>query len=228
MMKITYCGHSCLMVEQDGKRVIIDPFLSGNPQSGMSPDSIHVDAVLLTHGHSDHFGDALQIAKANNCTIIAIHELAGYCASKGAAVHGMNVGGAFSFEGFRVKYTQAFHSNSVETENGFAHAGVAAGILLTMGDKTLFHAGDTALFSDLKLIGELNRIDIAALPIGDNYTMGPDEAVIAARWINAKDIIPLHYNTFPVIRQDPGRFVDMLKEEGLTGHAMASGDVIEI
>lgn len=227
-MKITYFGHSCLYVENDGKKVIIDPFLSGNPASGVSPGDLEVDAVLLTHAHDDHFGDTVAIAKQNGCPVVAIFELAMHCGRLGLNAHGMNTGGSYSFDGFRVKYTQALHSSSLREGDQFLYAGPAAGILLTMGDKTLFHAGDTDLYGDLKLIGERNAIDVAALPIGDNFTMGPDDAAVAAQWLRTKQVIPVHYNTFPAIRQDAGRFASLLSEYGIACRALTSKESIVV
>lgn len=227
-MKITYFGHSCLYVEQDGKRVIIDPFLSGNPQSGVSPQEIEVDAVLLTHGHDDHFGDTIEIAKRNGCPVVAVFELAMYCAKEGVQAHGMNIGGAYNFDGFRVKFTQAFHGNSYRVGDQYLYAGQPAGILLTMGGTTLYHAGDTSLFSDMKMIGDMNDIAVAALPIGDNFTMGPEDAAVAAQWLNAKRVIPVHYDTFPPIRQDAQRFASMLEERGIVCHVLKSKESVTI
>jgi L-ascorbate metabolism protein UlaG (beta-lactamase superfamily) len=227
-MKVTYYGHSALLVESAGGKVIIDPFLSGNPNSGIAPAEIKVDAVLLTHGHSDHFGDAIEIAKSNNCPIFAVYELADYCMGKGAQVKHMNIGGAHTYEGITVKYTPAFHSSSIQEGDTWIYAGQAAGILLTIDGKTLFHAGDTALFGDLRLIGERNAIDVAALPIGDMLTMGPDDALLAARWLRADKVIPLHYNTFPAIAQDGGEFCDKLRSEGIEGFPLLPGESIEI
>lgn len=227
-MKITYFGHSCLYVEQDGKRVIIDPFLSGNPQSGVSPEEIEVDAVLLTHGHDDHFGDTIEIAKRNGCPVVAVFELAMYCAKEGVQAHGMNIGGAYNFDGFRVKFTQAFHGNSYRVGDQYLYAGQPAGILLTMGGTTLYHAGDTSLFSDMKMIGDMNDIAVAALPIGDNFTMGPEDAAVAAQWLNAKRVIPVHYDTFPPIRQDAQRFASMLEERGIVCHVLKSKESVTI
>ncbi|WP_458119768.1 metal-dependent hydrolase [Paenibacillus sp. Z6-24] len=228
-MKITYYGQSCLLVEEDGKKVIIDPFLSGNPQVNIDLKDIQVDAVILTHGHADHYGDTVEIAQNNNCPVIAIVELAQYAASKGAPeVVGMNLGGAKQFDGFKVKFTLAFHTSSIQDGDQVVYLGEPAGILLTMGSKTLYHAGDTALFGDMKLIGELNKIDAAALPIGDFYTMGPEDALLAAEWLKAGHVIPVHYNTFPAIEQDGDAFVAELQKKGLQGSVLQVGESVDI
>lgn len=227
-MKITFYGHACLLVEHDGKRVLIDPFLSGNPASVIQPGEIKADAIVLTHGHSDHFGDTVEIAKRNDCPVIAVFELAGICQAKGTKSHGMSIGGAFDFEGFRVKLTPAWHSSSVRDGDHIIYAGGAAGVVLTMGGKNLYHAGDTALFSDLKLICEFHDIDAAALPIGDNFTMGPEEAVLAAEWVRPKVVIPIHYNTFPVIRQDPFAFQTAVEAKGIACRPLAPGQSLDV
>lgn len=222
-MKITYHGQSCFLIEHDAHRVIIDPFLSGNPNAHIQPSEVQVEAVLLTHGHSDHVLDAEPIARANEATIIAPYEVAMFYGQKGLKIHPMNLGGAFEFPFGKVKYTIAFHGSSIETENGTVYGGMPSGILLTMGGKTIYHAGDTALFGDMKIIGELNQIDVALLPIGDNFTMGPEDAVIAAEWLRAKHVIPMHYNTFDLIRQDGQAFVRDLEKKGMSGTALESG-----
>ncbi|MDR0268339.1 metal-dependent hydrolase [Paenibacillus sp.] len=227
-MKITYYGHSCVLVEEGGKRIIIDPFLSESPVSEISAKDIHVDAVLLTHGHSDHFGDCIEIAKANDCPVIAVFELAEYCQSQGVNAYGMNIGGSHSFDGFKVKYTLAFHTSSVSVGDTMVYAGEPGGILLTMGGKTFFHAGDTGLFGDMRLIGEMNEIDAAALPIGDFFTMGPDDALLAAKWLQADNVLPVHYNTFPVIKQDGVLFCERLRQEGIDGYPLQPGESFEI
>lgn len=227
-MNITYYGHSSMLVESGGKRVIIDPFLSGNPQSGVDPEQIKVDAVILTHGHDDHLGDAVEIATANDAPIIAVFELAAICEQRGAKTHAMNIGGSYDFGGFSVKYTLAFHGSSVSDNGQFLYAGMPAGVLLSMGGKTLYHAGDTALFGDMKLIGDMNRIDVAALPIGDNFTMGPEDAAIAAQWVKAKKVIPIHYNTFPAIEQDPQVFKDLLRIRNIECIILGAGESVQI
>lgn len=227
-MKITYYGHSCILVEEAGKRVIIDPFLTGNPTAKIAAEDVKVDAVLLTHGHADHFGDTLTIAKQNDCPVVAVYELAEYCQNHGVKAQHMNIGGSYQFDGFKVKYTLAFHSSSLEVNGTTVYMGQPAGILLTMGDKTIYHAGDTALFGDMKIIGELNDIDTAILPIGDVLTMGPEDAAIAAEWVGAKKVIPVHYNTFPFIEQDANSFAELLKSKGIEGAVLEPGASTEI
>ena len=223
-MKITYHGQSCVIVEHEGFRVIIDPFLSANPNAAIRVEDVKVQYVLLTHGHGDHILDAEPIAKANNATIIAADELTVYFASKGLNVHPMNIGGAHNFEFGRVKVTPALHSSSVDVEGTPQYAGMPSGILLTLGGKTIYHAGDTALFSDMKLIGDMHSVDVALLPIGDNFTMGPEDAAVAATWIHAKVTVPIHYNTFPLIAQDGQAFVEDVKKRGLDAKVLALGE----
>ena len=211
-MKVSYHGHSVVRVETDSHKIIIDPFITGNEKCDLDPDTIDVDVILLTHGHNDHVGDTMKIADRTGAQIVAINELAVYLGKKGYNAHGMNIGGAYDFDFGRVKYTQAFHSSSYEEEDGtFIYTGMPAGLLLTIGDKTIYHAGDTSLFSDLKLIGDMHDIDLAFLPIGDNFTMGPEEALVAADWVKADMVVPIHYNTFPVIEQDGKAFASKVR-----------------
>lgn len=226
-MKISYHGHSAVRVETDSHKILIDPFITGNGLSDLDPDTVEADVILLTHGHGDHVGDTMAIAERTGAQIVALNELAVYLGQKGFNAHGMNIGGAYDFDFGRVKFTQAFHSSSYEEEDGtFIYTGMPGGILLTINGKTIYHAGDTGLFSDLKLIGEMNEIDLAFLPIGDNFTMGPDDAVIAADWIKAKIVVPVHYNTFPVIEQDGDAFAEKVKTG--KGIALKVGESLEL
>ncbi|MFQ5585636.1 MAG: metal-dependent hydrolase, partial [Thermodesulfobacteriota bacterium] len=202
-MKITYHSHSCFQLEGADHSIIIDPFLTDNPLSKVTPEEIKVDTILVTHGHFDHVGDAVAIGKKNNATIIAPFELANYFQEKGAQSHPMHIGGGYDFPFGRVKLTIAHHGST--TESGAV--GNPCGFIITMENKTIYHAGDTGLFSDMKLIGELNAIDVALLPIGDNFTMGISDALKAVEFLQPKTVIPMHYNTFDVIMQDPHTFI---------------------
>ncbi|MRG87697.1 metal-dependent hydrolase [Salinibacillus xinjiangensis] len=226
-MKVSYHGHSIVRIETGNKTILIDPFISGNDQCDLQADTVKADVILLTHGHNDHVGDTVDIAKRNDALVVAPVELANYLGSKGLNTHPINLGGSHEFDFGRVKLTKAFHSSSFTEENGnMIYTGMPAGILFYAEGKTLYHAGDTGLFSDLKLIGERNDIDVAFLPIGDNFTMGPEDAALAAEWTRAKQVVPVHYNTFPVIQQDPNQYVELL-QPGI-GKVMNPGDEFEL
>lgn len=221
MPRLTFLGHSAFLVEGDKARIVFDPFLSGNPLAKMKAADIKVDYVILTHGHGDHLGDALEIARANDATIIAPNELALYCESKGAKVHPMHIGGAFNFPFGRVKLTIAHHGSMAPDGT---YTGNPAGVLLTMDDRTFYHAGDTALFYDMKLIGEMNQIHLAALPIGDNFTMGIDDALKATEFLQPEMVIPIHYKTFDVIDVDPEEFVSKAQSKGFKSQVVEIGE----
>lgn len=222
-MKLTYLNHSAFLIESDEYRIIIDPF-SDNPSAPVKKEKFDADFIVLTHAHGDHLGSALEIAKRCNATIIAVNELANFVSQNGVNAHNMHIGGSYMFPFGKLKFTIAHHGSS--TNDGM-YMGEPAGVLLYIKDKILYHAGDTGLFYDMKLIGELNSIDIALLPIGDNFTMGIDDAVIAASFIKAKFTIPMHYNTFPIISANPDEFVSKLKEKNLNGIAMKLGETRE-
>ncbi|WP_404453880.1 metal-dependent hydrolase [Oceanobacillus kapialis] len=226
-MKVSYHGHAVVKVETGSHTILIDPFISGNEACDLNADTIKADVILLTHGHNDHVGDTFEIAKRSDALVVAPNELADYLGSKGLNTHPMHIGGKHKFDFGQVKFTQAFHGSAYTEEDGSTvYTGMPAGILLTVDGKTIYHVGDTGLFSDLKLIGEMNDIDIAFVPIGDNFTMGPEDALVAAKWINAKTTVPVHYNTFPLIEQDPDAFAEKVSVG--KGKAMKIGDFVEL
>jgi L-ascorbate metabolism protein UlaG (beta-lactamase superfamily) len=205
-LTITWYGHSAFGLEADGKTVLIDPFLTGNPVATSDPASLKADTILLTHAHNDHVGDTVRIAKRTGATVIATFELANYIGCQGVEnVIGGNHGGTIAFDGGTTKFTIAWHTSSYETSSGVVAPGVPAGHVVRFGGKTIYFAGDTALFLDMQLIAE-EELDVAVLPIGDHFTMGPKDAVKAAKMLRAGTIIPCHYDTFPPIRQDEEQF----------------------
>jgi len=206
MVKVKFLGHSCFEVYDENHRLIIDPFLTGNPLAGGEAKDVKADFVLVTHGHGDHIGDAVDIAKRNDATIIAPFELAMYCEKQGAKVHPMHIGGSFGFPFGRVKLTLALHGSAIMGEGDPIYTGNPCGFLIYMSGKTVYHAGDTGLFGDMKLIGDMNDIDMAMVPIGDNFVMGIDDAVKSVEMLNPKKVIPMHFNTFDVIKADPEDF----------------------
>ena len=219
-----FLGQSCITIQDGDHNIIIDPFLTGNPLAGAKQEEIVCSHVLLTHGHSDHFGDTIEIAKRNDATIIATYELASFCGTKGLKFHPMHIGGAHDFDFGRVKLTIAHHGGGFG-ENAEIYTGPPVGFLITMGGKTVYNSGDTGLFYDMKLIGEMNVIDLAFLPIGDNFTMGIDDAVKAVEFLKPKKVVPVHYNTFPLIEQDPEEFAGKVKTAEVV--IMNPGDSID-
>ena len=225
-MKVSYHGHAIVRIEAKGKSVIIDPFINGNSLTDLKVEDVKVDYIILTHAHNDHVGDTVEIAKNNDALVIANADLATYLSWQGIRTHGMNIGGAFEFDFGTVKMTQAFHGSGYTTdEKQIIYGGMPAGVLVMSEGKTIYHAGDTGLFSDMKLLARHN-IDLAFLPIGDNFTMGPEDAALAAGFIQAKKAVPIHFNTFPPIRQNPQTFLDMLEEKN--GILLEPGESLEV
>jgi L-ascorbate metabolism protein UlaG (beta-lactamase superfamily) len=227
MLKLTFLGHSCVMATDGKYRLIIDPFLSGNPQAPVSQEDIDVDYILVTHGHGDHLGDAIEISKRTGATIIAPNELALWVTNKGALAHNMHIGGSYKFEFGRVKLTIAHHG-SAAGESGLEYTGNPCGFVFDMGDKMVYHTGDTGLFLDMKLIGEMNKIDIMFLPIGDNFTMGIDDGVKAVEFVKPKIAVPVHYKTWDIIDVEPGEFKDKLKDSGVEVAILKPNESLEL
>ncbi|MBN1355760.1 metal-dependent hydrolase [bacterium] len=206
-MEITYLGHSAVFFKTDAVRLVVDPFLEGNPQAALSPSTLDVDVIVVTHGHSDHIGDTVPIAKRTGALVIAPFELAHYLEKKGCRVHPMHIGGRREFGWGKIKLTAALHGSAVIEENGqIVYTGNPCGVILTLEGKNLYHAGDTGLTYEMELIGRMHPIDVAFLPIGDNYTMGPADAAEAVRLLNPRCVVPIHYNTWEVIEQNPESF----------------------
>ncbi len=228
-MKITYHSHDVFEIETSKARLIIDPFLTGNENAAIKAEDIKVDYILLTHAHADHFGDSVLIAKNNGATLIAPFETALLAQSKGVKkIHPMHIGGGYGFDFGRVKLTIAHHGSGLPGDNGIEYGGNPCGFLITADGKTVYHAGDTGLFLDMKLIGERNDIDVALLPIGDNFTMGIDDAVKAVEFLSPALTIPMHYSTFPVIQADPKEFVKKIETNGAMGRVLRFGETMEI
>lgn len=226
-MKLSWHGQSCVKIEtESGHHILIDPFITGNDTSDLNPETVEADVIIVTHAHDDHIGDTEPIAKRTGALIVSTVEIAVFFAAKGLKTHGMQMGGKHLFDFGEIKMTQAIHGSSYEIDEKPFTLGLAAGILFTADGQTVYHAGDTALFSDMKLIGSFKSIDVAFLPIGDNYTMGPEDAQIAANFVQAEKVVPIHYNTFPLIEQDGKAFCESLPGE--QGLYLEVGDSYEI
>ncbi len=210
-MKLTNLGHSTFIVEEGSFKAIIDPFISGNPSSKLKPSDIrNLTHVFITHGHNDHIGDSVELAKANDALVITNAEISDYLSNKGIKIHAMHIGGRHKFDFGTVKLTPALHGSGIKTKTGMLYGGNPCGFVVEVNNKKIYHAGDTGLTMDMKLL-ESEKIDVSMLPIGGNFTMDIDDAVIATEFIKPKIAIPMHYDTFPVIKADPNEFKEKNK-----------------
>ena len=233
MNKITYAGHSAILLEINNLVVAIDPWLKGNPSCPAHlQDPSKIDLIILSHGHSDHAGDAVRLANQYKCKVVAGFELGNLLVAEGVPAEqiiGMNPGGCINFHDIKVCLTRSFHSSSFETsKNGTQYAGVACGIVVKTEKFCLFHAGDTCIFSDLKLIGEIYRPNVACLPIGDVYTMGAYDGAVAASWLKCERAIPIHYQTFPALTGTAEEFAIACEELGVSSLIMSPGQEVAI
>ncbi len=207
MPKLTFLGHACFLLEgQDGETLLFDPFLSGNPAAKVDPADIRVRYILVSHAHGDHLGDAYDIAAANDALIISTAEIADAAQERGCRAHALHIGGSHRFPFGSVKATLALHGSGIP-------GGHACGFIVEYGGKVIYFSGDTGLFGDMKLIGELHALALALLPIGDNFTMGIDDAAVAASFLKARQVIPFHYNTWPIIEADPKLFKEKVERQ---------------
>lgn len=226
-MRLTYYGQSCFLLETQGVNILFDPFISPNELAQhIDVDSIPADYILVSHGHEDHTADLVQIAKRTNAVVVCNFEISAWLAKQGVSnCHPMNLGGQWNFDFGNVKMVFAAHSNSLPDGT---YGGTAAGFVIKTSDKTVYYAGDTALTQEMKLIGELNKPDISFLPIGDNFTMGVEDAIIAARYVNCNRIIGMHYDTFGYIKIDKEDAVDRFRSAGKDLRLIDIGATIEL
>ena len=209
--RLCWLGHACLLLESDGRRVLIDPFLTDNPAAAIKADEVQADFILVSHGHDDHVGDTLPIAQRTGATVVANYEISQWLHKSGVAkVHGQQHGGGHGYPFGRVKLTLAFHGSALPDGS---YGGNPCGFLITFNDgKKVYDAADTGLFGDMRLIGD-EGIDLALLPIGDNFTMGPDDALRAVKLLQPRKVVPIHYNTWEMIAQDAAAWAERVRKE---------------
>lgn len=225
MRTLTYIGHSAFYIEKDFDGILIDPFITGNPKANFDYSKKKISHIIVTHAHSDHLGDAIEISIKTGAPIIAVFELANYCIQKGAKAIGVNIGGKVDFSWGSVKFLPAIHSSS---NAELPYGGPAASVFLDIDGTTIYHAGDTALMSEFSLIGEMYNPYFALLPVGGYYTMDMKEAAIAAKMLFAMEIIPIHYDTFPNIQVNINEFSALIEEQGQKCLPLKPNEFVEL
>ncbi|MFT9097343.1 metal-dependent hydrolase [Liquorilactobacillus sp.] len=227
-MQIVWHGHSIIeIITANETNILIDPFITGNNLTDLKIAECHPDYILVTHAHYDHVGDTIEIAKKTGAQVIAITDLAAYLNEQGVTAEGLNFGGSYLTNFGKIKLVPAWHTAALPIEGSIPRTlGVAAGFEMHIDDKVLYNSGDTALFSDMKLINRGRGVDLAFFPIGDHFTMGIEDAVIAADFVQAKHVLPIHFNTFPAIKQDSTAYLAQLKDG--VGVSVAIGESFEI
>lgn len=228
MPRLTYIGHSAFELRDGDTSLLVDPFITGNPAATSSATDYAPQTILLTHAHNDHVGDSVAISQRTGAPVIATYELATLLGQKGATTIGANHGGTVAFKGGTVKFVPAWHTSSYQEGDRFVAPGVPAGLLVRFGGRTIYFAGDTCLFGDMALIGE-EGLDLAVLPIGDHFTMGPNDAARAVKLLRPRFVVPCHFNTFPPIAQDPSAFRELVESQSdARVFALAPGESAEI
>ena len=224
--KLTWYGHATLGLETGGYKILIDPYFTGNPAATASADKMKPDFILVTHGHGDHIGDTVAIARRSGATVISNAEISGWLGKQGLKTHAQHLGGGYKHPFGYLKLTLALHGSGLPDGS---YGGNPAGFLLTTSDgKKIYLAGDTGLFGDMKLIGE-EGLDLAVIPIGDNYTMGPDDALLAVKLLAPRHVIPIHFGTWGLIAQDPNAWASRVqKETSAQVHVLKPGDSFEL
>lgn len=228
-MEIIFYGHSCFYLRQGEKGILIDPWLRQNPSVKEFPTNLRPNLIMVSHGHGDHLGDAVEIAKTAECPILSTPEVVHHCAKGGAKIQAGHYGGTVFFDFGQVTFVPAWHSSSVTMGEERIYAGNPCGFVIKFFDRKFYHAGDTALFSDMKLIGERHRLDYALLPIGGLYTMDPIDALQAVKFLNPKAVIPMHYNTWEAVAQNPQEFkTDVEKQTSAKCLILSPGEILQI
>ena len=229
-MRLTYFGHSCFLLEITGTRLVLDPYLTENPHGRVALASVPCDYILCTHAHGDHICDALALAQLHRATLVAPYELAEHFAADASRPTTLDLmpGGGIDLPWGRIQMTPAIHSSAIELRRGQnLPMGVASGYLIRAGGQSLYHAGDTALFGDMSLIGR-QGLDVALIPIGDFYTMGPTDALAALDLLRPRLAVPMHYNTTEKIRQDPHAFARSAAAAGHAVHVMSASSTLDL